>query len=120
MSYDPSELFEYASVISGYLIPCSRDDGSIDLYAKSYCGDTLVHAAVGKGDCDGVRYLYNAGLDINAKGDFFVTPLFMAARSKNIEMVKLLIELGADPSLPNCLGDLPCKEALKLAGYTQT
>ena len=115
MKYDVSDLIDYASETSGYLIPCLNDDGSVDLHAKSYCGDTLVHAAVGMNDCEGIKFLHDYGLDINARGDYLATPLFQAAESNYVGMVKLLLELGADPAIPNNYGFLPSGDILKLA-----
>ncbi len=106
MNHDLSELIEHASEV-GYAIPCIKDDGSVDLLAKSYCGDTLLHVAVGQEKPDAVKYLVNAGLDINARGDFFETPLYKASVSGQVIMIELLLKLGADPNIPNHLGELP-------------
>jgi len=40
--------------------------------------------------------LLDAGVDVNATGHFFTTPLFLAIESKNIFRVRLLLDRGAD------------------------
>jgi ankyrin repeat protein len=91
----------------GYMIPIRRDDGTIDLMARSSNGDTLLHVAVGQRDFLAIEYLLKAGLDINAKGDFHATPLYEAAAHGDIGLVGLLLKLGADPNIPDHLGTLP-------------
>jgi len=64
--------------------------------------------------------LEQKNVEINKKGQFGGTALYWAAYSNNEKAVKLLIENGADPSIPSALGDLPiqvtkseaCKELL--------
>ena len=113
MAYDLSDLLEYASESSGYYIPCFKDDGSVDLLATSSCGDTLLHAAVGMGAPEAVRYLVEAGLNINSRGDYLATPLYQAAASEDIGMTRLLLELGADSLIPDYRGHIPSYEFAK-------
>lgn len=44
----------------GYLIPCRRDDNTIDLLARASNGDTLLHVAVGMRDFSAIRRLLEA------------------------------------------------------------
>jgi ankyrin repeat protein len=100
-----TELLDQAE--QGYFIPCRKKNRAIDLFAKSFCGDTLLHVAVGRSNADEIKYLLKKGLDINARGDFRETPLFCAARSKADAIVDLLLSEGADPSIRSYWGDLP-------------
>jgi ankyrin repeat protein len=102
---DLEALFDNAE--EGYLIPCRRDDGTIDFHARAGNGDTLLHVAVGRRDFEAIRYFVEAGLDVNAKGDYHETPLYSAAAHKDIGLVGFLLQLGADPSVPDHQGDLP-------------
>jgi ankyrin repeat protein len=111
MNYDITELLDHAE--EGYQIPCYKDDGSVDLFAKSHCGDTLLHVAVGRQEPEAVRYLVNQGLDINAQGDFFETPLYLASSFAHTAIVDLLFQLGADPDIPDHLGELPADAAIR-------
>ena len=91
----------------GYLIPCLKEDGSIDLFARASSGDTLLHVAVGQRDLATIRFLLEAGLDINARGDLFETPLYSAASRGDLGLVAFLLRNGADPEISNNLGELP-------------
>lgn len=57
---------------------------------------TLLHIACGKGKLSTSQWLIENGADINALGNDNITPLFYAILSQNIEIVKLLVESGAD------------------------
>jgi len=96
----------------GYLIPCRREDGTIDLHARASNGDTLLHVAVGQRDFSSISALLEAGLDINAKGDYFQTPFYSAASSSDIGLMGFLLQRGADPSIPDNRGTLPCETLL--------
>jgi ankyrin repeat protein/acetyl esterase/lipase len=67
---------------------------------------------------DMVRILVAAGADVNARfergkselGRFTYTgstPFLLAARSSDLPLTKLFVELGADPHLPNAVGSTP-------------
>jgi ankyrin repeat protein len=109
MGINLTELLDHAEEC--FQIQCHNDSEEVNLLSKSYCGDTLLHVAVIRENSDEVNYLINEGLDINSRGDFLETPLFLAASLEKIKMIKLLLKLGADSSIPNNLGALP-KEAL--------
>ena len=73
MSPDLSDLLRQAE--EGYGIPCHDERGGVDIWARSSCGDTLLHVAVGRQSIDEIRYLVEQGLDIDAKGDYLETLL---------------------------------------------
>ena len=50
---------------------------------------------------DEVRYLIEHGAKVNIHSGFGVTPLSVAAQTGNIELVRLLIKHGADPTIDN-------------------
>src|SRR5690242_1443895 len=58
-------------------------------------GDQLL-AAVRKSDVAGVRALLAKGADVNAKSPYGATPLFFACDRGNLEIVKLLLDRGAE------------------------
>ena len=83
-------------------------------------------APYGSGDMDSltlVRKLQARGADVNARvtrrpyvgisalNVIGATPFFMAARGGDTELMKLLVELGADPMLPNADGTTPLMAA---------
>lgn len=53
-------------------------------------------AATRKGDVAKVKALLDKGVSANAKSDYGQTPLFFACDRGNLEMVRLLIDHGAD------------------------
>ncbi len=102
---DLSDLLDQAE--NGYQIPCQKENGDIDLFAKSYSGDTLLHVAVVRKCLKEIRFLVEEGLDIDARGDFWETPLYVAVSTGDIALIAILLKLGADPKIPNHLGVLP-------------
>ncbi len=81
----------------------------------------LVTAAA-DGDLAAVSELLAEGADVNADNGFGVTPLYTAADWGNLELVRLLLEHGADPdSSPPSRGRSPWgKTPLMLAAISNT
>jgi ankyrin repeat protein len=67
-----------------------------DVNATSCDGDNALHCVVGWGDVGAARALIDAGIDINKAGDLGYTPLHVACIKGNADIVKLLIDRGAD------------------------
>ncbi|WP_193214893.1 ankyrin repeat domain-containing protein [Luteolibacter marinus] len=99
------ELLDQAE--EGYMIPCRSEKGRVDLHARAVNGDTLLHVAVGARNFTAIRLLLDAGIDINSQGDYHETPLFAAAASCDLGLVGFLLQLGADPKIPDHRGTLP-------------
>jgi ankyrin repeat protein len=57
---------------------------------------TPLHHAVFSGSVDTVRWILQAGADVNAVNDWFGTPLCLAAIRKDLVITELLIEHHAD------------------------
>src|SRR5882672_10298780 len=77
----------------------SADFADVDLADINACatdGYNALHFAVHKNDISAATELIDAGIEINKAGDLGYTPLHVACMTGNIEMVKLLIEEGAD------------------------
>jgi len=86
-----------------------------DPAAKDRNGSTLLHSAAQLGDVQMMKGLLARGLDVNAKtaksqggrggggqrnaGPGEMTPLLLAAKGNHVEMMKALVEAGADPKL---------------------
>ena len=105
MNIDLTDLLEHGE--DGYGIPCHKDNGSVNIMAKSSTGDTLLHVAVARHNIQETQYLLDNGLDINAQGDYLETPLYHAAALADIAMTAILLKKGADPNIPDHRGDLP-------------
>jgi len=88
-----------------------------DVAAADRIGRTALHAAVETQRIPLAKALVEAGADVNARfvtappplrGDYIsrnsfkgATPFWMAARDANLEMMRLLLDVGADPFLAN-------------------
>lgn len=70
-------------------------------------------AAARKGDAAAVKALLDKGVNVNAKTRYGATALSFACDRENIELVKLLLERGADPnSRDTFYGEVPLGWAL--------
>jgi len=67
-----------------------------NINATSSDGDNALHCMVRWGDLAAAEALIDAGVDINKAGDLGYTPLHVACIKGNAEMVKFLIDSGAD------------------------
>jgi ankyrin repeat protein len=88
-----------------------------DVNACSSDGDNGLHCVVGWGDLSAAKALIEAGIDVNKAGDLGYTPLHVACMQGNVEMVKLLIDKGAN-MFALSEGDAPFATA-RLAGHDQ-
>lgn len=100
------------------ILSCLAGDGCWDsayipvierfrLPLKKYGGYGLYRAA-GENLMEMARWLLSVGVDINARTSFNKeTPLYAAAESGHLEMVKLLVESGADLALTDAYGVRP-------------
>ncbi len=65
------------------------------------------------GHLEAVRALIAAGADIHgtARNTFKVQPIHAAAASRNLDIMRAVLEAGADPNIPQQQGFLPLHEA---------
>ena len=54
-----------------------------------------LHSSAENGRLEDVRYLIEAGADVNAKGEYGYNPLYRSAENGHLEVVRYLIEAGA-------------------------
>ncbi|KII67819.1 Tonsoku-like protein [Thelohanellus kitauei] len=77
-------------------------DLGADIHSRDYCGWLALHEACNHGYVDIVRILVDQGSYINDQGGVGcngVTPLIDAADNLHLDVVKLLLSKGADPSI---------------------
>ena len=68
-----------------------------DINAKDYEGDTALHLAAGKrGSLEVVKLFITEGVNVNVMNNEGVTPLHFAAFYGQEDVIKLLIDKGAD------------------------
>ena len=67
-----------------------------DVNAVNADGDNALHWAVGCNDLEAARLLIDCGIDVNQRGDLGRTPLHEACSLGHKDMIRLLVEHGAD------------------------
>lgn len=82
-----------------------------DVNTRSISGDTLLHAAVVRGDRADVTQLISLGADVNAAGDLGNTPLHEAASRGSVEIIRKLVAAGSNTSCKNEFGQRPVELA---------
>ena len=71
-----------------------------DPHLKNFMGRNLLHAAAEGGNIFIVRSMLSRDIDINSKGDkCSATPLIIATMENHVEVMKYLLQKGADISL---------------------
>jgi hypothetical protein len=90
----------YAALDEGYHC-CNKIDDLLnfgaDLDARDKAGQTPLHHAARRGrKTDAVKALLQAGSDVNARDEAGATPLHMAAARGDAEVIKILLNAGAN------------------------
>src|SRR6266498_3521942 len=67
-----------------------------DINSTNSEGENALHVAVRWKETEAVQLLIKEGININQPGDLGHTPLHEACSSGNMEIVKILVEAGAD------------------------
>lgn len=103
LNYQQSELEEY---IDYYALPIKKDkDIWNDFYHSNYI--YLINTCL-NGKDNLVHYFKNDfGMNINITNRNGETPLFYACKSRNVEVLKYLIEQGANINIKSKKGETP-------------
>ncbi|KAJ5960257.1 uncharacterized protein N7479_007407 [Penicillium vulpinum] len=78
-----------------------------DINIPDNAGNTPLQIASLAGEAEIVKFLLEAGCEINTKNIDKDTPLIDAVENGNVEVVKLLLDAGANPRTVNAEGDEP-------------
>jgi ankyrin repeat protein len=76
----------------------------------------MLYQAAGDGDAAQVSRLLDAGIDANARTSNGSYALNNAAVEVRVDVVRLLLDRGADPNVQNGQGDTPLTCVIKYAG----
>ncbi len=87
-------LFNF--LISVNRLPSFEGVDFSDINATSHDGENALHLAVQWEDFVAAKELISAGINIDQHGDLGHTPLHEACIKGNLEMVKLLVQAGAN------------------------
>lgn len=83
----------------------------VDLDARDALGETCSHSAANWGVADSLRYLIDAGADIERVNEEGFTPLILACADGNANCVVLLLAAGACASVRAADGSTTCHAA---------
>jgi len=81
-----------------------------DVNACSTNGDNALHCVVQWKDISAAKAMIDAGINVNKTGDLGYSPLHVACMHGDLEMIRLLIENGAD-LFAKSAGDTPFASA---------
>lgn len=73
-------------------------------------GNTAMHIAAQIGYHDGIRWLDVVEADVNATNSRGETPLILAVQQRNEDVVRQLIEAGADPDIPDAVVGMSARD----------
>ena len=77
----------------------------------------MLYKAIQLGDYEGVELILASGVDVNAKvvdDDLITTPLHIAAESPSVNVLKYLLENGADIDAEDSNGNKPYDNAERM------
>jgi ankyrin repeat protein len=92
----------------------------VGIPSAAFAGDVeSLYKAAGDGDATQVSALLDKGVDVNGRTATGSFALNNAAVENHIEVIKMLLDRGADPNVQNIQGDTPLICATKYAGGKQ-
>lgn len=103
---DSFEIEKLKNIFSD-LVNYEADDplSPIDFFSyKTPEGDSCLHIAAMRGDCNAIELLLDGGLDIDSAGDMGNTALHYASAGRHREAFDLLISRGANQLVSNEFG----------------
>ncbi|KAM0823041.1 hypothetical protein ACQ4PT_071131 [Festuca glaucescens] len=119
MASSPSNVALKAA-FDGKLRLLKRMAKKVDLRrAKDAKGQTALHFAADKGYLDMCKFLVEeSGLDVNSARKTGETPMFYAALGGNVQVMRYLLDHGADPAMPEERGSTLLHNAAEEGGLS--
>ncbi|MCK0128838.1 ankyrin repeat domain-containing protein [Erythrobacter sp. F6033] len=82
-------------------------------------GSNSVERSIAKNDCEAVKDAIAEGIDVNEQDEYGQTLLMIAAAVKATEIVRILLDAGADPNIVNDDEAGPLTSAVRNAGRSK-
>src|SRR5688572_463756 len=76
-----------------------------EINTPGFDGTPALHWVVRIDDVETAKLLVNAGADVTLATRYGVTPLFLAASNGNTDMIRMLLDAGADPNAVDATGE---------------
>lgn len=109
----PVDVFEASALglVDRIKVLVAEDPSRVSAYAQD--GFYPLGLAAFFGQLDAVRALIAAGADVHAtaRNAFKVQPVHAAAASRNLDILRAVLEAGGDPNVPQQQGFVPLHEA---------
>ena len=109
----PVDIFEASALGRADRIVSLLDEDAARVSAYAPDGFYPLGLAAFFGHLDAVRVLLAAGADVHAtaRNAFKVQPVHAAAASRNLDVLRAVLEAGGDPNVPQQQGFVPLHEA---------
>ncbi len=72
------------------------EDGVVDINICDWANNTLLHTACANGHLEVAKYLLGKNVNVDSENNGGETPLILACETKNEDLIKLLIDNGAN------------------------
>src|SRR4051812_18270034 len=108
MARSPAELFDELVDAAAQDRPRAKELLAAHpelIRSRGRFGETPLHFLAVEGFADAVRFLGEAGADVNAPNDSGVPPLIVVAILGNDQVAEVLLALGADPNTQSATFD---------------
>ena len=105
------KLEEVLQSASDRLFPAEIGEAKVKLESRSIEGDNALHIFIWGKETEKALFLIENGIDINAVGDMGETPIHVALRQNNIDVIKALLNADARTDIMSEFG----KTAMDLA-----
>eukprot|EP01080_Neovahlkampfia_damariscottae_P000843 gene843-9092_t len=111
LNVNPQTTFGYTPLFLGVksseVVKALLTSNDIDIDLPDHKGHTPLQFAIQKNEIDSIKYLVNAGANLNSKDSNGFTPLHFAISTKKEDIALLLIKLGADIKAKDNDGQTP-------------
>lgn len=98
--------------LSERMFPAEMGRAVVTIDSREADGDSVLHNLLYGKECYPALALIEVGVDVNAVGNLGYTPLHVSAFRNDGEMIRALIDAGADPKITCEVGKTPLDTAI--------